>query len=118
MSIWTEEIQSKRQEGVDVVISDMVDRLNRDGVRNVAMYANIARDTEKKLQTEFDIESIEADGDPLHEKQDLIVKWNPEVDIDGPMTEQKAVALYMFELQYEIRYDGEKWVHQAHGWCG
>jgi hypothetical protein len=118
MPIWTEKNQSKRQAGVDTVIGCMVERLNRDGVRNIVEYTTIARDTEKKLQAEFDIECIEADGDPLHGKQDLIVIWNGIDSIDdGPMTEEISVALYMSELQYEIRYDGEKWIHQAHGWC-
>jgi hypothetical protein len=120
-----ERVQTQREKKIDIIVDEMVQRLNREGVNGYGdMYESIVRDIEKKMKAEFGITQIELDhcvNDPPRglggDMSVFLVEWENPSETDYT---QLGVDEYT-ELEYVIGYDEKmtvtsRWHNEANGW--
>lgn len=98
----------QREKKIDIMVDEMVKRLNREDVTDEDTYESVVRDVEEKMKAEFDIMQIELDGDPLEgDMQGFLVEWDSDEDLEE-----------YTQLEYAIGYDEETstWHQEAKGW--
>jgi hypothetical protein len=114
-----EGVQTQREKKIDIIVDEMVQRLNREGVNGYGdMYESIVRDIEKKMKAEFGITQIELDhcvNDPPRglggDMSVFLVEWEDYTQLDE-----------YTELEYVIGYDEKmtvtstRWHYEANGW--
>jgi hypothetical protein len=114
-----ERVQTQREKKIDIIVDEMVQRLNREGVNGYGdMYESIVRDIEKKMKAEFGITQIELDhcvNDPPRglggDMSVFLVEWEDYTQLDE-----------YTELEYVIGYDEKmtvtstRWHYEANGW--
>lgn len=104
----SEDLQMQREKKIDIMVDEMVKRLNREDVTDEDTYESVVRDVEEKMKAEFDIMQIELDGDPLEgDMQGFLVEWDSDEDLEE-----------YTQLEYAIGYDEETstWHQEAKGW--
>jgi len=103
-----EALQMQREKKIDIMVDEMVKRLNREKVTDEDTYESIVHDLEKKMKAEFDIMQVELDGDALEgDMQAFLVEWDQAEDLQE-----------YTQLEYAIGYDEETstWHQEANGW--